>query len=271
VRAERFFDVVEQLLRRAAASGSLRQGDVLTETAHRPWPLPEARWFMGQTWLDLLFAHWRVPFAALERVVPPQLPLDTFDGDCWLGVTPFRVTGLRLRGTPPVPRLSSFAEINVRTYVVVDGKPGIYFLSLDAASWSAVRAARLAYRLPYHRALISTDDADGAIRYDAERISGDGPPASFSATYEAAGEPLSVRDGSLERWLAERYCLYTLDGRRRIQRADIHHPPWPLQPAAAHIERNTMADPFGIELEGEPLLHFSRRQDVVIWPLSRVG
>jgi uncharacterized protein len=92
---------------------------------------------------------------------------------------------------------------------------------------------------------------------------------SFSATYEAAGETLPIRDGSLERWLAERYCLYTLDDRRRIQRADIHHPPWPLQPACAAIRRNTMVEPFGIELEGEPLLHFSGRQDVVIWPLQR--
>jgi uncharacterized protein YqjF (DUF2071 family) len=248
---------------------SLRQGDVLAETAHRPWPLPDRAWLMGQTWLNLLFAHWRLPPAALEGVVPPQLPLDTFEGDAWLGVTPFFVAGLRLRGTPPVPRLSSFAEINVRTYVTVDDKPGIYFLSLDAGSWAAVQAARLTYRLPYFRSLISADVEDGAIRYEAERISGDGPPASFSATYGAAGELLPVREGSLERWLSERYCLYTLDGRQRIQRADIHHPPWALQPARATIERNTMAETFEIELEGEPLLHRSRRQDVVIWPLRR--
>jgi uncharacterized protein YqjF (DUF2071 family) len=258
------------MLRSAARlSGSLRQGDVLREAEHRPWPLPDRPWLMGQTWLDLLFAHWRLPLAALRQVVPPQLPLDTFEGDAWLGVTPFGVAGLRLRGTPPVPRLSSFAEINVRTYVTVDGKPGIYFLSLDAGSWAAVRAARLTYRLPYFRSRISADEEDGVISYEAQRVSADGPPASFSAKYEAAGEALPIREGSLERWLAERYCLYTLDDRRRIQRGDIHHPPWPLQPACAAIERNTMAEPFGIELEGQPLLHFSRRQDVVIWPLQK--
>jgi uncharacterized protein YqjF (DUF2071 family) len=268
--ADRLLSASEGMLRRAGPlGGSLRQGDVLAETGHRPWPLPGRPWFMGQTWLDLLFAHWRLPPAALRQVVPPQLPLDTFDGDAWLGITPFLVAGLRLRGTPPVPRLSRFAEINVRTYVSVDGKPGIYFLSLDAGSWAAVRAARLTYRLPYFRSRISTEEDDGAIRYEAERVSVDGPPASFAATYDTTGGRLPIRDGSLERWLVERYCLYTLDDRRRIQRADIHHPPWPLRPAGAKIERNTMAEPFGIELEGEPLLHFSRRQDVVIWPLHK--
>jgi uncharacterized protein len=268
--AGRLLSASEGILRKAAPlSSALRQGHVLAEAEHRPWPLPDRPWLMGQTWLDLLFAHWRLPPAALRQVVPPQLPLDTFEGDAWLGVTPFRVAGLRLRGTPAVPPLSSFAEINVRTYVTVDGKPGIYFLSLDAGSCAAVRAARLTYRLPYFRSRISADEVDGVISYEAERVSAAGPPASFSATYEAAGKTLPIREGSLERWLAERYCLYTLDDRRRIQRADIHHPPWPLQPARAAIDRNAMAEPFGIELEDEPLLHFSRRQDVVIWPLQK--
>jgi uncharacterized protein YqjF (DUF2071 family) len=267
---DRLLGVSEQLLRAAAPVSGLRQGDVLAETAHRPWALPDRPWFMGQTWLDLLFAHWRLPPAVLERVVPSQLPLDTFEGDAWLGVTPFVVSGLRLRGTPPVPRISTFPEINVRTYVTVDGRPGIYFLSLDAGSWAAVRAARLTYRLPYFRSLTSAEVEDGTVRYEAQRVSGDGPPASFVATYGSAGGLLPIRDGSLERWLTERYCLYTLDRRQRVQRADIHHPRWPLQPAEATIKRNTMAEPFGIELEGEPLLHLSRRQDVVIWPLQAV-
>jgi uncharacterized protein YqjF (DUF2071 family) len=77
----------------------------------------------------------------------------------------------------------------------------------------------------------------------------------------------NAQPGTLEYFLTERYCLYVLDERHRILRADIHHAPWPLQPAVAELERNTMTAPYGIELDGEPLLHFSRRQDVVIWPL----
>src|SRR3954469_1338540 len=109
-------------------SDSARQRESLYELTHRPWPLPGQPWFMGQSWVDLLFAHWRVDLAALKAVVPDRLPIDTFDGDAWVGVTPFVVRGLRLRGSPPPPVLSQFPEINVRTYVSVGGRPGIYFL-----------------------------------------------------------------------------------------------------------------------------------------------
>jgi len=259
----------ETLLRPAAlVSDAFHQRAVLAETDHRPWPLPDASWLMGQTWIDLLFAHWQVPEEALRAVVPPQLPIDTYDGSAWLGITPFRVRGLRLRGTAPAPVLSTFPELNVRTYVSVEGKPGIYFLSLDADSTAAVAAARRSFRLPYFASRMRVEgEGEKGIDYDLMRTSQDGPPAYFNARYGGEGERLPIREGSLERWLTERYCLYTLDREQRIQRGEIHHPPWPLQAGWAEIETNTMAMPFGIELEGEPLLHFCPRQDVVIWPL----
>jgi uncharacterized protein YqjF (DUF2071 family) len=260
----------ETALRPAAlASDAFRQRAVLAASDHRPWPLPERPWFMGQSWTDLLFAHWEVPEEALREVVPPQLPIDTFDGAAWLGITPFCVRGLRLRGTAPVPRLSTFPELNVRTYVSVEGKPGIYFLSLDAESSAAVWTARRTHRLPYFHSRIEVDRDEEGIGYDLLRTSQDGPPAYFVGRYGSEGPELPVRDGSLERWLTERYCLYTLDDDGRIQRGEIHHPPWPLRRGWAEIETNTMAMPFGIELEGEPLLHFSPRQDVVIWTIQR--
>ena len=249
-------------------SDSFRQRAVLAETAHRPWPAPRHPWLMGQTWLNLLFAHWRVPAPALEAVVPAQLRIDTHNGSAWIGVTPFLVRGLRLRGTTPLPGLSSFPEINVRTYVTVGGKPGIYFLSLDAYSRGAVFAARRSYRLPYFHSRISAGrDGDG-FRFSSMRTSSDSPPAYFDAGYGPEGAPLAIREGSLERWLTERYCLYTLDEQQRILRGEIHHPPWPLRTAWAEFETNTMASPFGIVLEGAPLLHFSARQDVALWSLS---
>jgi uncharacterized protein YqjF (DUF2071 family) len=251
-------------------SDAFRQRAVLAETAHRPWPLPRRPWFMGQSWIDLLFAHWRVPEEALRPVVPPQLPIDTYEGEAYLGITPFCVRNLRLRGTAPPPSLSTFPELNVRTYVTVDGKPGIYFLSLDAGSWAAARAARLTYRLPYFHSQIRVEPDEEGIGYDLLRTSDDGPPAYFAARYGGEGPELPVRDGSLERWLAERYCLYTLDDEGRALRGDIHHPPWPLRRGWAEIETNTMAMPFGIDLAGEPLLHFSARQDVAIWTIQPV-
>jgi uncharacterized protein YqjF (DUF2071 family) len=247
---------------------ALRQKKALESRDHRPWPLPEGNpWIMGQTWERLLFAHWRVPEDQLRRVVHPKIPIDTFDGSAWIGITPFTVTGLHVRGTPPPPGAASFDEINVRTYATIDGKPGIYFLSLDAASRPAVHAARTAYRVPYFHAQIDAEQvADERIHYRSERKTD--PPAAFEAEYGPRGDVFQAEPGSFEYWCAERYCLYTLDDEQRIRRGEIHHPPWPLQEATADIARNTMTQPYEIELEGDPILHFAERQDVVFWPLT---
>src|SRR5688572_23068397 len=109
------------------------QRRALEEVEHRPWPLPARPWLMGQTWHHLLFAHWRADPSTIDRLLPPPLVAQRRDGSAWLGITPFMVAGLRLRGTPPVPWLSWFPELNLRTYVEVNGKPGISFFSLDAA------------------------------------------------------------------------------------------------------------------------------------------
>jgi uncharacterized protein len=241
-----------------------RQEAGLRVCEHRPWPLPPGPWVMGQSWLTLLFAHWRVDPAALRALVPPQLELDTFDGEAWLGVTPFEVRGLRLRLTPPVPWLSRFPELNVRTYVTLRGRPGIWFFSLDAASAAAVAAARAAYRLPYFHARMRIAADGDRIVYRTAR--GD---AVFTGRYQPVGDVAPPQPGTLEHFLTERYCLYAVhDG--RVLRAEIHHAPWPLQPAQAEIERNTMAAPLGLALAGEPLLHFAARQDVVIWAPAQV-
>jgi uncharacterized protein len=250
---------------------SRAQSRTLAETAHRPWPVPEHRWLLAQTWEDLLFAHWRVSEEALRSVVPRELPLDTFDGSAWIGVTPFVVRGMRARHVPPLPPVSRFPELNVRTYVTVDGLPGIYFLSLDAASWMAVWGARRAFRLPYFRARMVIARGEGGVEYESTRVSRDGEPASFEASYRPIGERFVAAPGSLEFFLAERYCLYTFDQRMTVYRTEIHHPPWPMQHAEAEIRRNSMLRPLAIEPQGEPLLHFARRQDVLIWQRRAVG
>lgn len=238
------------------------------ETQHRPWPLPKSPWLMGQTWYRLLFAHWAVAPDALGPLIPRPLQLDRRGGAAWIGITPFEVAGLRLRGTPPLPWLSRFPELNVRTYVRYGGRPGIYFFSLDAARVAAVFAARRGYQLPYFHAEMTIDHQDSTVSYKSTRTDSSGPPAEFRARYRPSGAPLSIDDGSLERWLAERYCLYVVDGRGRVLRGEIHHSPWPLQPAEATIEVNTMAAPLGIRLNSDPVLHYSVRLDVLVWPLK---
>jgi uncharacterized protein len=241
--------------------------EILKHTAHRPWALPSGPWIMKQEWHDLLFAHWAVPLDALRPLIPRELKIDTFGGQAWLGVVPFRMSGVRMRGTPAIPGLSRFPELNVRTYVVRDGKPGVWFFSLDAANAVAVWGARTLFHLPYFLAAMSCAEDAGWIRYRSQRKDRRGSAASLVASYRAVGQSFHAQAGSIEYFLAERYCLYTADDKGRVIRCEIHHPPWPLQLAEAAIAENTMAAATGIaiaELKPE-LLHFSRRQDVVVW------
>jgi uncharacterized protein YqjF (DUF2071 family) len=219
---------------------------------------------MGQSWLDLLFAHWRLPEETLRRVVPSAIPIDTFDGSAWLGITPFEVVGLHPRHGPPLPWLSRFPELNVRTYTTIGGRPGIWFFSLDADRAAAVVAARLSYQLPYRHASMSIARAGTYVSYRNHA-----PGATFLAGYEPAGAVAFPKSGTLEHFLTERYSLFTIDRGGQVRRADIHHPPWPLQPARAEVAENTMTAPLGIELPDEPpLLHYAARQDVLVWPLG---
>jgi uncharacterized protein len=241
---------------------AVRQNRSLEHLGHRPWPLPQRGWIMGQTWEDLLFAHWRVPVDEVRQHVPEGLEVDVHDGSAWLGITPFRLTGLRARGTLPIPYVSSFLELNVRTYVRAEDKPGIWFFSLDASSRVAVEVARRTYKLPYFHARMSATKRGEWTDYECSRI--DEAGRVFSGRYRPNGSVVNAEPGSLEWFLTERYCLYTTTG----ERADIHHALWDLQPAEAEIELTSISP---VELRGEPLLHYSRRQDVVIWPLENVG
>jgi len=240
-----------------------RQAAVLEETAHRPWPLPDEPWVMAQTWHDLLFCHWRVAPETLRGLVPRELEIETFGGAAWLGVTPFLLTHLRLRHLPPLPLVSRFLEVNVRTYVRAEGRAGIWFFSLDAASRLAVEGARATYHLPYFHARMERR-AGREIAFRSER---DG--AALDVTYAAGAAERTPESGSLEAFLVERYCLYA-HHRGRLYRADIHHPPWRLRETEAELRRNTLPPP-PLDLRGAPLLHLGARQDVLFWRLRAVA
>ncbi|MGA2812493.1 MAG: DUF2071 domain-containing protein [Candidatus Acidiferrum sp.] len=240
-------------------------------TAHRPWPLPAGPWVMAQSWHDLLFAHWPVPVQALRPLVPAGLEVDVFGGSAWLGVVPFRMSGVRLRATPALPWLSHFPELNVRTYVQREGKPGVWFFSLEAGNSVAVQIARFWFHLPYFYARMRTDRSDGWIRYASERASAGARAAVFRARYRPAGPPSPAPPGSLAYFLTERYCLYTVDAEGRLLRGEIHHPAWLLESAEAEIAENTVAQAAGISLpDSQALLHFAKRQDVIVWAAKRI-
>ena len=226
---------------------------------------------MYQRWHDLLFAHWALPVDQVRPLIPRELELDTFDGKACVGVIPFWMSRVRVRGLPPIPTASTFPELNVRTYVRAPrepDKPGVYFFSLDAASLLAVIGARAGAGLPYYwadmRAKVSNDD----VEYLSTRRGSQ--PAQLIARYRATGG-VSPNKSDLERFVTERYCLYTVRA-GKVQRIEIHHLPWPLQPAEAEFEVNTMAEAQGLKLPPEkPVMQFAKVLEVFIFAPQEIG
>jgi hypothetical protein len=224
--------------------------------------VPARPWLIAQIWHDLLFAHWPVDAELLRPRLPAGVELDLYEGQAWLGVVPFRMSGVRARFLPALPGLSAFPELNVRTYAVAGGRPGVFFLSLDAANAVAVAAARHFFHLPYYRAEMGCRPEGDTVIYSCRRTGGE-PAAVFHGSYGPKGAVYRARAGDLDHWLTERYCLYTADDHGRALRVDIRHEPWPLQPAWARIETNTMTEASGVRLPSTaPLLHFARRLEV---------
>jgi uncharacterized protein len=216
----------------------------------------------AQTWVEHAFLHWRFEPSQLSRLLPDSVELETYDGSAWLGVTPFLLTGLRLRGLPPLPGISTFPEVSARTYVTRDGKPGLWYFALDAGSTLAVEAAKRVYRLPYARSQIRYVRDGNRIHLESARAG-----AAFSADYGGVGESFVAAPGSLEAFLTDRYCIYTEDG-GRVYRTELHHRPWELRRGDAIVDLNTFTP---MPLPSTPThVLFAERQDALIWPLREL-
>ncbi len=236
------------------------------DDSHRPWAVPNLPWTMKQTWSNLLFAHYPIKFDVLRKLVPEALPLDSYNGMCWIGVVPFRMSGVRLRGLPPIPGTDQFPELNVRTYVTLDGKPGVYFFSLDAANWLAVKGAKTLYHLPYWYSEMKIKNSGANVEFESKRLHD--PEIELSCSYRPISEPFQAAKGSFEEWMVERYCFYTLNSSGVPLRCDILHEPWILQKAEAVFKHNSVLSKQGIAVESDlPILHFAKKIEVRAWPL----
>jgi len=231
---------------------------------------------MTQRWNDLLFAHWPVPASSMGALLPEGLVADTFQGSAWLGVVPFWLDRIKIRGMPPIPVARGFPDLNLRTYVRDQdtGTPGVYCFSLDAGNLIAVASARAFFHLPYYWAEMRLEQRSERefSFYSRRRFSS--RPVVFKARYRGLGPTrklAEIRSGTLEYFLTERYCLFTRNRAGQPIRTNFHHVPWPLEEAEAEIEQNDLPATIGISLsDQEPVLHYSRRLAVYIWPAELV-
>lgn len=239
-----------------------------SQVDHRPWPHPKSPWTLRQNWHDLLFAHWPIAASKIRHLIPRPLEIQEFDGTSWVAAVPFRMSGVMHRPLPDLPSISAFPELNLRLYVTYENKPGVWFVSLDAANSLAVWGARTFYHLPYFRADMELSERANGIQFRSRRRK---PNVEFQAHYRPTSTPYRSTPGTLEHFLTERYCLYAQSRRGNLYRCEIQHVPWPLQRAEATILQNELGNPFGIPLPDQPtLLHFARRVDVVTWPPRRL-
>ncbi len=228
------------------------------------WPV------MRQWWGKLLFMHWPIDAELLRPLIPKRLTIDTFDGKAWIGVVPFTMWGIRPSFAPPLPGLSAFHELNVRTYVHCDGVPGVWFFSLDANNAPAVWAARNFFALPYFNARITLEERDKTIKYTSTRTHKSAAPAKLEATWNISESLEESAPDSLTFFLTERYCLYAAR-KEKLYRLRIFHPPWPLKQASLASSHTTMVEALGLPAPvGEPLLHYAEELKVDIWPLVKV-
>ena len=229
---------------------------------------PEGPALLHQIWDKLLFMHWQVPVEVLRPLVPRRLEIDTFHGGAWIAVTPFTVRDSRPTFVPPLPWLSTFHEVNVRTYVHLDGVPGVWFFSLDASSLVAVLAARSFFHLPYHEAEITVEEEGKRVHYHSVRKEA---PAELSATWSPSPYVRNAELGSLEFFWVERYCLYAAY-EDTLYCAWIYHEPWPLRDVPLAHYGTSLLEPLGITVpDDKARLLAGGPVEVEIWPLELVA
>lgn len=236
---------------------------------HRPWPMPASGWRWRQSWLELAFIHYRAEARELQSKLPEGVRLQEFDGSGWVGVVPFRMAGVRPRGVPEWLGLGTFPELNVRTYVEVDGKPGVWFFSLEAQSRLLVGAGRRLYGLPYHYADMALGYDGGWTTLESRRRDGG---VAFRGRYRPKGDAYRAAAGSFDHWATERYCLYSRGPNGATIRVEVHHVPWPLQRAEVQIVRSDLLRAAGVTVRDEPpVCHFSKGVEALSFDAERAG
>jgi uncharacterized protein YqjF (DUF2071 family) len=230
---------------------------------------------MTQRWSDLLFAHWHVPAAAIAQLLPEGLQPDTFQGSAWVGAVPLLIDRFNFRGIPAVPGARHFPELHFRTYVRDQhGTPGIFNISVDIGNLLAMAAVRIVFQMPCNWAEMRLKQrTEREFSFYSRRMLSS-HEVIFSARYRGLGPTrrlAEIRSGTLEYFLTERYCLFARNHAGVAVRANIHTVASPLEDAEAEIERNDLPTACGISVPAqEPVLHYSRRLAVYVWPIELV-
>ena len=251
----------------------LSSDEAIRDSISPPTHIP---WIMHQTWQHLLFMHWAVDSSVLSSLIPKGMTLDLFDGCAWLTLVPFWMADIRLRNVPSVFGWGTrkFPEVNLRTYVRVNNRPGLFFLSIDAGSRIDALVASKLFHLPYTYSRMTFEEDEQLCRLTSNRSrEQNGLSAMFDASYQPVGKPFIPHPDSLDYFLVERYALFSQDLQGTIYRGDVKHDQWILQEAEAVVRKNTILTATGLDLPhlDRPKLHYSVGQSAKAWPVVPVS
>ncbi|SHG19577.1 YqjF family protein [Pedobacter caeni] len=234
---------------------------LLKETAHRPWEIPSGDWKYYQEWNEVLFFHWKVPAELLKPLIPEGLELDRFENEAWISLVPFTMQKISPAGLPPLAFISDFHEINLRTYVLVEGKPGVYFLNIEAQKHLSVWIAKQLSGLPYEKAVISRSKDIYRSQNDLK---------GFNLDIEFEVKDFITLKSKLDLWLTERYCLY-LDREEKLFRYEIHHLEWQVaEVALKKIRINYHVNGFNLDSRTPDLIRYSPGVKVLAWTKKEI-
>ncbi|HEU4963839.1 MAG TPA: DUF2071 domain-containing protein [Bacilli bacterium] len=215
------------------------------------------KWQVYQEFQNVVFCHYPLDTEVLRPHVPQELPLDAFEGKAYVSLVGLLLRDCHLRWNKLFPL--NFQQLNVRTYVTIDGKPGVYFLSMDANSWLMTTVGRVFYDMAYYHAQASSKQDGEWTTYRYQRKGADPNPPRFDVRFRPTGEPFEAQPGSLEQFLAERYWMYQVDKDGSIYAGELFHPHWKMRKAEAIVEHNSMTAPYGFALpEEEMVAYFSK-------------
>ncbi len=229
--------------------------EILSSTSHRPWMLPRKKWNFYQEWNEPVFLHWEVEPDIIKGMIPKNVELDTLHGKAWVSLVPFQIS-IKPRYLPSFPPISSFNEINLRTYVKHEGKTGVYFLQIEGEKALSCWIARLTSGLPFlhskirrskSRIIAQNEKLDSALEIDYQ-------PLEFIAN-----------PSSTDLWLSERYALF-VERNQEIFTYEVHHLPWKLHKVDVHAGKISYPK-YGNILQGEPqITHYSPGTQVIAFP-----
>jgi len=235
--------------------------EILNDTSHRPFAMPEGNWAYYQEWNRALFLHWVVPYELLRKYVPSNLNIDTIDGKCYVSLVAFTMEKIRPKFLPSVGYISDFDEINVRKYIDNDHKKGVYFLNIEAGKLLSAFVAKTISGLPYEKAIIHRTDK----MYHSENTK---KGFTLDAAFEINQKITHKTD--LDKWLTERYCLY-LDKDNELYRYDIHHKEWQLKSVIMeNLKVNYKVGNINLNNLQPNLTHYSEGIKVIAWKRKKI-